>query len=44
MIDADDKLPVGITFKKVVMLMICVIKDCNNFYLQLFLDHALYNK
>ena len=44
MIDTDEKLPVDITFYKVVILMPCVIKDDGKFYPQLFLDHELYDE
>ena len=42
--DSDDKLPADITFKNVVILMICVIKDGDKFYPQLFLEEALFLK
>ena len=42
--DSDDKLPDDITFKNVVILMICVIKDDDKFYPQLFLEEALFLK
>ena len=44
LINRDDKLPDDITFKNVVILMTCVIKDGNTFYPQLHLDHALYDE
>ena len=44
LIDIDDKLPDGITFKKVVILVTCVIKDDGKFYPQLFLDYASYDE
>ena len=44
LIDTNDKLPNDITFKKVMILMTCVIKDDDNFYPQVFLDCALYDE
>ena len=41
LIAKNNKLPDDITFKKVVTLMTCVIKDHNKLYPQLFLEHAL---
>ena len=43
MIDTDDKLPDDINFYIFILLTI-VTKDGNKFYLQLFLEHALYLK
>ena len=40
--DTDDKLP-DITFKNIVMLMTCVLKD-DKYYLQIFLKEALFDK
>ena len=40
LIDTDVKLP-DITLKTVMILMTCVIKDDDKFYLQLFLGEAL---
>ena len=37
LIDMDDKLPDDITFKNVVISIICVIKDDGKFYPQIFL-------
>ena len=42
LVDTDDKLLDDITLKNVVILMTCVIKDGNKFYIQVFLEHALY--
>ena len=36
--EMNDKLPVDITLKSVVILMTCVIKDGNNFHPQLVLE------
>ena len=44
LIDTDDKLPYDITFKNVVVLMTCVIKDGNKFYPQVFSEETLYVK
>ena len=44
MIDTDDKLPDDINFKNIFILLTIVTKDGNKFYLQLFLEHALYLK
>ena len=44
LINTDDKLPDDVTFKNVVILMTCVIKDDNKFYLQIFLEEALFVK
>ena len=41
LIDMDNKLPDDITFKNVVMSIICVIKDDGKFYPQIFLREAL---
>ena len=41
LIDMDDKLPDDITFKNVVISIICVIKDDGKFYPQIFLWEAL---
>ena len=41
--DTDDKLLGDITFKNVVILMTCVIKDGDKFYPVLFLEEALYD-
>ena len=43
LIDADDRLPDNITFKKTLILMTCVIKSHDKFYLQLFSDEPLYD-
>ena len=37
-----DKLPDDISFKKYVILMICVIKDHGKFHPQLFLKEELF--
>ena len=37
LIDMDDKQPDDITFKNVVISIICVIKDDGKFYPQIFL-------
>ena len=37
----DDKLPDDITFKNVLILMTCVIKDDDKFYPQPFLEETL---
>ena len=42
LIDTDDKLPDDITFKNVVVLMTCVIKDDGKLYPQIFLEEAFY--
>ena len=42
LIETDDKLSDDINLKKFVISMTCVIKDCNAFYLQPLLEHALY--
>ena len=44
LIDTDDKLPDDITLKNVVILITCVSKDDDEFYMQLLLEQALYNK
>ena len=44
LIDTDDKLPDDITFKNVVVLMTCVIRDGNKFYSQIFSEEILYVK
>ena len=44
MIDTNDKLPNDITLEKLFILMACTVKDGNNLYTQLFLDHVLYDK
>ena len=44
LIDTDDKLPDDITFKNVVVLMTCVIRDGNKFYPQIFSEEILYVK
>ena len=41
LIDTDDQLPDDITFKNVVILMTCVIKDDGKFYPQLFLERSI---
>ena len=38
LIKTYDKLPGNITFKNVVILIACVMKDDNKFYLQIFLE------
>ena len=42
LIDTNGKLPDNITFKNCLILTSCVIKDNDNFYLQIFLEKALY--
>ena len=37
-IDTDDKLPDDTTFKNVVILTTCVIKDDGKFYLEIILE------
>ena len=44
LINTDNKVPDGITLKRVVILMTCIIKDGNKCYPQLFIQRALYNK
>ena len=44
LIDTDNKVSDGITLKRVVILMTCIIKDGNKCYPQLFIQRALYNK
>ena len=41
MIEADDKLVDGITFRNVLILTTCVRKDDDKFYAQLYLEEAL---
>ena len=41
LIETDDKLPGDITLRNVVILIACVIKDGDKFYLQTFLEKAL---
>ena len=41
LIDMDDQLLDDITFKNVVILMTCVIKDDGKFYPQLFLERNI---
>ena len=43
-IDADDKLWNDIILKYILILITCVITDDNKFYLQLFLEEALFVK
>ena len=43
-IDANDKLWNDIILKDIVILITCVITDDNKFYLQLFLEEALFVK
>ena len=43
-IDTDDKLIANVTSKTAVKIMACVVKYCNKYYLQLFLEEALYDK
>ena len=44
LIATDGKLPDGISFKKIVILMASVIKDDKSLYPQLFLEEALYDE
>ena len=47
LIDTDDKLPDDITFKNVILmtcLMICIIKDGDKLYPQLFFKEMLYDE
>ena len=44
MICADDILPDHTTLKNVVTLMESAIKDDDKFYLQLFLEKAMYDE
>ena len=45
LIDGDDKLPDDTTLQNDVILMTCVIKDCDkNIYPQLFLEEVLYDE
>ena len=44
LINTENKLPNETNFKKVVILLTCVIKDGSKFYPQPFLDHALYDE
>ena len=39
-IETDDKLPDDISFKNILILMTCVIKDADRFYPELFLEEA----
>lgn len=41
LVETEDKLPVDIAFKNIVILVSCVIKDSGKFYLQLFLEEPL---
>ena len=41
LIDTVDKLPDHITLKNVLILITCVMKVDDKFYLELFLDYAL---
>ena len=41
LVDADDKLPVDVTFKNVSILMTCVIRNDGKFYPQRLLEEAL---
>ena len=41
LIDTVDKLPDHITLKNVLILITCVMKVEDKFYLELFLDYAL---
>ena len=41
LIETVDKLPDYITLEKVVILVTCVIKDGDKFYLQLFLEELI---
>ena len=41
LIDTVDKLPDHITLKNVLILIACVMKVDDKFYLELFLDYAL---
>ena len=44
LIDTDEKLTDDISFKNVVILMTCVIKDDSKFYPQIFFKEALFVK
>ena len=44
LIGTDDKLPDDITLKNVVILMKYAIKDGDQFFAQLFLEEAFYDK
>ena len=44
LIDMNNELPDDITFKNVVILMTCVIKDNDKIYPKIFLEEALYDK
>ena len=44
LIDTDDKLPDNITLKNAAILMICLIRDSDKCYPQLFLEEALHNE
>ena len=44
LIDTDDKLQDDITFTNVTILITCVLKDNDKFYLHIFLDKALLSK
>ena len=44
LIDTDGKLPNDITFKNVVLLIACIIKDDDKFHPQIFLEEALFLK
>ena len=42
--NTNDKMPSNISFKNVVILITCVIKDDAKFYPQIFLEEPLYNE
>ena len=44
LIDTVDKFPDNISLKNFVLLITCVIKDDGEFYPQIFLEEALYQK
>ena len=44
MIEIDDKFPDDITFKNVLIVMVCIIKDSDKFYRQQFWEEVLYDE
>lgn len=41
LVETDGKSPDDITFKNVIILFVCVIKDLDEFYPQIFLKESL---
>ena len=44
LIDTDNKLRANVTSKTAVKIMACVVKYCDKFYPQLFLEETLYHE